>query len=71
MPNGSISSSADAVGVAVVNWQVPVCESLEDVLANCHKIADCIEGVKRGAWRGGAGSGARMHSSIGVGMWPR
>lgn len=48
MPNGSISSSADCVGVAVVNYKVPVCESKEDVIANCHRIADTIKGAKMG-----------------------
>jgi amidase len=48
MPTGSISSSKDAVGVAVVNYRVPVCESRQDVLQNCARIAKMIEGAKRG-----------------------
>eukprot|EP00850_Spirogloea_muscicola_P019247 SM000187S03864 [mRNA] locus=s187:25698:28100:+ [translate_table: standard] len=48
MPQGSISSSKDAVGVAVVNYKVPVCESHEDVIANCNKIAAKIKGAKLG-----------------------
>jgi amidase len=48
MPTGSISSSRDAVGVAVVNYRVPVCESRQDVLQNCARIAKMIEGAKRG-----------------------
>lgn len=43
MPQGSISSSKDAVGVAVVNYRVPVCESRHDVLLNCKRIATMIE----------------------------
>lgn len=48
MPIGSISSSPDTVGVAVCNYQVPVCESHEEILANCQKIADTIKGAKMG-----------------------
>jgi predicted amidohydrolase len=48
MPNGSISSSPDNVGVAVINYEVPICETKEDVLKNCQKIADTIKGAKRG-----------------------
>mmetsp|Transcript_3853 Transcript_3853/g.11147 ORF Transcript_3853/g.11147 Transcript_3853/m.11147 type:complete len:378 (+) Transcript_3853:200-1333(+) len=48
MPAGSISSSRDAVGVAVVNYRVPICESSDEVIANCHKIAATIKGAKMG-----------------------
>jgi amidase len=34
------------VGVAVCNYKVPVCESKEDVMANCHRIASFIDGAK-------------------------
>ena len=48
MPQGSISSSDDAVGVAVVNYQVPVVETKEQVLQNCKRIGGFIDGMKRG-----------------------
>lgn len=48
MPQGSISSSLDAVGVAVVNYKVPVCESHEDIIDNCNRIAKQIDGAKLG-----------------------
>ncbi|KAJ3035601.1 hypothetical protein HDV00_003627 [Rhizophlyctis rosea] len=48
MPCGSISSSPDTVGIAVVNYKVPICESKEDVMKNCEKIAGYVDGLKRG-----------------------
>jgi amidase len=48
MPQGSISSSDDAVGVAVVNYQVPVVETRKEVEKNCKLIAQFVEGMKRG-----------------------
>lgn len=35
-------------GVAVVNYRVPICESSDEVIANCHKIAATIKGAKMG-----------------------
>jgi len=48
MPHGDISSSKTTVGVAVVNYRVPVVSSKKEVLENCQRIAGVIEGCKRG-----------------------
>jgi amidase len=48
MPVGTISSSPDTVGVAVVNYPVPILETKEQVISNCHDIAAYIDGVKKG-----------------------
>jgi amidase len=52
MPVETISSSSDTVGVAVVNYLVPIFETKEQVISNfisnCHNIAAYIDGVKKG-----------------------
>lgn len=48
MPIGTISSSEEMLGIAVVNYQVPVVNNKDEVLENCFRIADFVDGVKRG-----------------------
>ncbi|MGD9764470.1 MAG: nitrilase-related carbon-nitrogen hydrolase [Candidatus Binatia bacterium] len=48
MPVGTVFSSPDTVGVAVVNYPAPVLETRAAVLENCRNLAHYIGAAKRG-----------------------
>lgn len=48
MRHGDITSCNDSAGVMVVNYAMPRFHNKKDIIENCHKIADYMEGAKLG-----------------------
>jgi amidase len=47
-PQGTINSYDDTVGVAVINYRVPICWTRDDTIAQAKKQAEYIRGIKHG-----------------------
>lgn len=48
MRHGDITSSDDTVGTAVVNYEVPIIKTEDQLIENCERIVDTMRGLKKG-----------------------